>query len=357
MTAPAATPSSVAAATGRRPTDTVVEFEAGDGLPLTLIRPRGDRPPTRGPVLLVHGAGVRAELFRPPTQTTLVDVLLEEGYDVWLLNWRASIDFPPNQWTLDQAAAFDHPAAVKTVCEQTGSDTLQAFVHCQGSTSFVMSAAAGLLPQVRTIVANAVTFHPVIPQWARFKIERVSPVYAKLSSYLDPAWANGAARFGERALVAGVELVHRECNNGVCRMVSFTYGSGFPALWRHENIDAATHEWVKEEFGAVPLTFFAQMARCVRAGHLLSVEPTLGLPADFVAQPPQTSARFSFLAGERNRCFLAESQRRSHSWLDGLEPGRHSLHVFPGYSHLDVVFGNRASQDTYPAIVRELKQP
>ena len=36
---------------------------------------RGEREPTKGPVLLVHGAGVRAELFRPPVDRTIVDTL------------------------------------------------------------------------------------------------------------------------------------------------------------------------------------------------------------------------------------------------------------------------------------------
>ena len=70
-------------------------FKAGDGLDCNLIHVQGDKAPTRGPVLLVHGAGVRANIFRAPVAKSLVDVLVECGYDVWLENWRASIDLPP----------------------------------------------------------------------------------------------------------------------------------------------------------------------------------------------------------------------------------------------------------------------
>jgi poly(3-hydroxyalkanoate) synthetase len=104
--------------------------------------------------LLIHGAGVRANLFRAPVETTLVDVLMASGYDVWLENWRASIDLHPNLWTLDQAAVFDHPQAVRKIVEETGWDQIKAVIHCQGSTSFMMSAVAGLVPQVRTIVSR-----------------------------------------------------------------------------------------------------------------------------------------------------------------------------------------------------------
>ena len=100
--------------TASSPQVRVVPFTAGDGLPLNLLHVRADAPPSRGPVLLVHGAGVRADLFRSPAHPNIVDALLAEGYDVWLLNWRASIDLPPNPWTLDQAALYDHPLAVQT---------------------------------------------------------------------------------------------------------------------------------------------------------------------------------------------------------------------------------------------------
>jgi hypothetical protein len=83
-----------------------VPFMAGDGFGCNLIHVRGDQAPTRGPVIVVHGAGVRANLFRPPVGKDFVQALTEHGYDVWLENWRASIDFPANPWTLDQAALY-----------------------------------------------------------------------------------------------------------------------------------------------------------------------------------------------------------------------------------------------------------
>ncbi|WP_240976836.1 alpha/beta hydrolase, partial [Streptomyces telluris] len=135
----------------------VQPLKALDGQPLTLVHVQGRHPPTRGPVIVVHGAGVRAELFRPPLPRTFVDALLDDGWDVWLLNWRASIDLDPVPWTLDQAAAYDHPAAVAHVLGATGADRLKAVVHCQGSTSFTMAMAAGLLPEVDTVVSNAVS--------------------------------------------------------------------------------------------------------------------------------------------------------------------------------------------------------
>ena len=333
----------------------VVPFLADDGLPLNLVHVRGEHEPSRGVVILVHGAGVRANIFEAPVGATLVDELLAHGFDVWLENWRASIDVQPNDWTLDEAALYDHPAAVRTVLAATGADRMQAVIHCQGSTSFTMSAIAGLVPQVDTIVSNAVSLHPVVPRWSRLKLRFALPVVGKVLDSLDPAWGDRPPGLTRRALTAGVKTLHRECDNTSCRLVSFTYGSGFPALWRHENLNTQTHdEFIPSEFGRVPMSFFRQMAACVRRGNLVSVGSLPALPSDYAAGPPHTDARFVFLAGELNRCFLPESQVRSFEYFDRVAPHRHALHVLPGYSHLDVFFGQHASRDVFPLILEEL---
>jgi hypothetical protein len=338
-------------------TERVVPFTAGDGLECNLIHVTGVQPPAKGPVLLVHGAGVRANIYRAPTRRTLVDVLVERGYDVWLENWRASIDIPKNEWTLDEAAVFDHPRAVEKVVEETGAEDVQAVIHCQGSTSFMMSAVAGLVPSVRTVVANAVTLHPVVPRFAKAKLRFALPAAARVLGYLDPQWGvKGAPGVFPKLLHAFALATHRECDNDVCRLASFTYGVGFPTLWRHENLNAATHEWLKHEFAAVPLTFFRQILACVEAGHLVSVEGRPELPENFVADPPRTDARFSFLSGELNNCFLPESQHRTFEWFERSAPGRHTAHFFPGYGHLDVFMGQRADEDIFPVIVGELEK-
>ena len=336
--------------------EALVPFTAGDGFQCNLIRVRGARSP-KGPVLLVHGAGVRANIFRPRVGTTLVEYLVDQGYDVWLENWRASIDLPPNPWTLDQAALYDHPAAVRAVLSETGATELKAVIHCQGSTSFMMSAAAGLVPQVKTIVSNAVSLHPVIPWTERVKSFVALPVVSALTPFLNPQWGLRAEGKVAKLIDGLVRLTHHECDNAVCKHASFTYGTGFPVLWRHENLNDETHEWLKQEFAHVPMTFFRQMDRCVRKGHLVAVERHAALPADFAAQRPKTEARFAFMAGERNICFLPESQRRTYDFFQSVRRDYHSLHIVPGYGHLDVFIGKNAVRDVFPIIAEALARP
>ncbi len=333
----------------------VVKFTAGDGFTLNLLHISKGAEPTKGPVLLVHGAGVRAQIFCAPTKTTLVDVLLEAGYDVWLENWRASIDFQPNAWTLDQAAAYDHPMAVKTVLEKAGAKTMKAVIHCQGSTSFTMSAMAGLVPEVTTIVTNAVSSHPVIPGWSKVKLTAFLPFIDMTMSYLNPQWGLKAPRFWPKIINFFVQLTHHECRNPVCKQVSFTYGAGFPALWKHYNLSPETHDWMKQEFKHVPISFFNQIMKCVDRGNLIAVDGIASLPQDFTAQAPKTDARMAFFAGELNQCFTAESQVKAYEWWNKQRPDYHTLNVIPKYSHLDIFMGSEAQKDVFPLMMKELE--
>ena len=61
-----------------------------------------------------------------------------------------------------------------------GWDEAKAVIHCQGSTSFMMSAMAGLTPQVKKIVTQRGVAAHVVPPWSVFK----------LSIRLDYVWPN-----------------------------------------------------------------------------------------------------------------------------------------------------------------------
>jgi hypothetical protein len=333
-----------------------VPFTARDGMQCNLVHVRGEEEPRKGPIILVHGAGVRANIFRAPIPVTIVDYLVAHGYDVWLENWRASIDLPANPWTLDVAAVNDHPAAVDAIIRETGADAVKAIVHCQGSCSFVMSALAGLVPKVDTIISNAVSIHTIVPAGSKLKLYAALPSIGMMTDYLNPHWGVHAPTLPAKLINLAGEITHSSCKNAVCKQVSYTYGSGDPALWRHENLDDETHAWISEEFGPVPVTFFQQMARCVRRGNLVSTGKYSELPADFAAQAPNTDARFSLFAGEMNRCFLPASQRASYDHLNRFRKNYHSLHVLPGYSHLDMFFGQNSARDVFPLIRAELEK-
>src|SRR3979411_22806 len=75
------------------------------------------------PVLLIHGASAGSDTFRIGERQTLVDYLLKADFDVWTLDWRASMKCAQNVYcaletqdstifTIDAAATYDVPAAI-----------------------------------------------------------------------------------------------------------------------------------------------------------------------------------------------------------------------------------------------------
>ena len=135
------------------------------------------------------------------------------------------------------------------------------------------------------------------------------------------------------------------------------YGTGFPALWSHANLNDETHNWISQEFAQVPLTFFEQIVQCIHAGHLVAVENRPELPKDFVAQAPRTDARFAFFAGLNNLCFTPESQHQTFEYFDKQKPGYHSYRPIANYGHLDIFIGKNAAHDVFPIILEELAKP
>lgn len=335
----------------------VIPFRAGDGFALNLIHVNGPTPPYKGPVLLIHGSSVRANIFRAPIETNVVDFLIAQGYDVWLENWRASIDLRLTSWYLDDAAVYDHPYAVRKVLELTGAESLKAVVHCQGSTSFFIGLLAGLMPKVTTVVSNSVSTHPVVPFAAKLKLNLATPLVNLVTDRLDAQWSLHAPTLPAKAIAAVTALTHHECNNPVCKMSSFMNGVGFPVMWAHSNLNDATHAWLTREFAQVPLSFYRQMTRSVNAGHLIAMGGHKELPETVVSEPPRTQARVGFITGGDNRCFLPQSQRRAHAALSEYRPDYHTLRIIPGYGHLDVFMGKNASRDVFPVILEELEMP
>jgi hypothetical protein len=337
----------------------ILPITAGDGVPLTVhnIRASPDAQPERGPVALLHGTGVRADLFYgPPSHRGFAGALVDKGYDVWASNWRASIDLPAHPYTLDQAALYDHPATIRAILEETGRERLKVVAHCQGSTSFVITALAGLAPEVETVVSSAVSLHPVVPRRSKVKLTAMVPVINALTPSLSAQW--GARPTGPVAWATArwASLRRRECDDPVCALGNYMYGAGPDVLWRHTNLDEATHHWTSREFGFAPMRFMRQIRSSVRAGNLVPAEHLRGLPSRYVAEPPRLDAPWTFVAGTRNRLFTCESQQRTHAFFERFEPGRHRLDLLPGYGHLDVFFARDASREAYPLFLAGLER-
>ncbi|MGH4008971.1 MAG: alpha/beta fold hydrolase [Pseudonocardiaceae bacterium] len=327
-------------------------FTTDDGMELRLTRYQGG---PKGPVILSHGLGVSSLIFSMDTiETNLLEFLYAHGYDVWLLDFRASIDLPASgtRFSADDVAQYDYPAAVAKVREITTSPSVQMVVHCYGSTTFFMAMLAGL-EGVRSVVSSQIATHVICPPMTRLKSGLHLPALLdklgveSLTAYTDTN-ANWLHRLYDRFLDAFPDDKEEKCTSAVCHRITFMYS----LLYEHDQLNGPTHEALHEMFGIANIHAMEHLALMVRAGGLRSVDgQDIYLP-----HRGRLAIPITFIHGAENACFLPESTEKTRTLL-AQRNGAHLYrrHVIPGYGHIDCMFGKRAALDVYPLILEHLE--
>lgn len=330
------------------PLPEVHPFTTEDGVHLKLTRFRGG---DRGPVLLVHGLGVSSRIFSLDTiDVNLVEYLVDDGYDVWTLDWRGSIDVPASKgsFTVDDVARYDHPAALDAVRRLTGAADVHVLAHCVGSITFSASVLGGWARGVRSAFLTQVSTHMRPPAFTRFKTGLHVPGFLKamgvksLDGYTDED-ASWSDRLFETALRLHPIQAEERCTSAVCKRITFMYGG----LFEHDQLNRATHDTLHEHFGVANLTVFKQLAAAARHGKLVDRR---GRDA-YLPHVDRWTMPTTLLSGEENDCFLPVSTERTLDYLgSGTTPPPLQRHVIPDYGHIDVFLGRNAWSDVYPTI-------
>ncbi|WP_248963394.1 alpha/beta fold hydrolase [Sphaerisporangium perillae] len=341
-------------------------FPTEDELGLTLTRFHAAE--SDDVVLLIHGLTSSSDMFIMPEHRNLVSFLLDSGFgDVWTLDFRMSNRFPYNmetrRQTLDDIAAYDHPAAMRELRRHVGARRIHVIAHCLGSVSFQMSLFGGAVEGVTSMVANSVGLTPRVPAWARVKL-RMGPAMLEYGfglSYIDPRFHDAPPLTRRWLMSRLVSLFHPECREPACHMQSFMWGSGRPAMYRHGNLARETHvhERLADLNGAADVNYYRHINKMVRAGRAVKCDPGslphAALPDDYLAGAGQVETPVLFLTGDHNDVFT-DSNIVCHRILSERAPGRHELHVLPGYGHIDPLIGKNAHVDVFPRILDFLKR-
>jgi cholesterol oxidase len=329
-------------------------FSTSDGVQLRLTRYQGG---SKGPVILSHGLGVSSLIFSIDTiGTNLVEYLFAHGFDVWALDYRASIDLPASltQFSGDDIATKDYPAAVAKVKEITGAGSVQMVAHCFGSTTFFMAMLAGL-QGVRSAVCSQIATNIVAPVMTRIKCGLHMPSLMddlgidSLNAYVD-THAKWYEKLYDKALNLYPMEAEERCNNATCHRITFMYSN----LYEHDQLNTATHEALHEMFGIANVTSFEHLALLVRKGHLVGAD---GGEA-YMPHLERLAIPIAFIHGAENQCFLPESTRLTFNLLREKNGSNlYSRHVIPGYGHIDCIYGKDAASDVYPFMLQHLEGP
>jgi cholesterol oxidase len=143
-------------------------------------------------------------------------------------------------------------------------------------------------------------------------------------------------------------------------MLSFMWGTGWPAMYHHHNLDPITHRRIGDLLGGTTLTFHRHALKMIRAGgRAVKFDPDNPkydrLPDDYFARAAEIETPILFVTGGDNRIFT-DSNIRCYEQLERVVPGRHQLHVFDGYGHADVFMGKNAHVDVFPRFLAFLEE-
>lgn len=335
---------------------TIHYFFTSDGVQLCLTRYQGGR---KGPVILCHGLGVSSRIFTVDTiDTNLVEYLFAHGYDVWLLDYRSSIELAAAAApaTGDVIAAIDYPEAVAEVRRISGAASVQMVVHCFGSTVFFMSMLAGKLEGVRAAVASQTAAHVDAAGLVRLKSGlHVPELLDALGVETLDAYTDTHAPWYERLYDRALELypVDRDehCNSATCHRITFMYS----LLYEHDQLALATHDTLHELFGVANVEAFAHLGAMVRAKQLVDAD---GKDV-YLSHPERLAIPLRIIHGAENACFDPSGTERTEAWLrahnESTSPGLVSRVVIPNYGHIDCIFGKHAAIDVYPHILAHLE--
>jgi choline dehydrogenase-like flavoprotein len=323
-------------------------FNTDDGVTLKLTRYNGG---SKGPVMLSPGFGTPTLAYSIDTvDTNLPEALFAAGYDVWLFDYRASPDLPSarTQFTLDDVATRDYPAAVAAVRQATGAASVQVMAHCIGSMTFLMAMMAGLTG-VRSAISSALTLFPV------------SPIGNRIRAGLD---------LGKLLVVGGVETLttdfdrqramdvimdeilrafpsKEQCTSAVCRRILGIYGD----VYDHNQLNDATHNAMHEMFGVANTRTFNHISLIVRTGHVVDEDGN----DTYMPHLDRLAIPITFVHGAKNNLFLPEGSEQTLKAVSAVNDGTlYQRILFPDYAHMDCYIGKNAARDIFPTIVSEL---
>jgi len=327
----------------------VYDVPTSDGTAVRLTRYNGGG---KGPVMLAPGFGTSTLAFTIDTvDTNLPEFLFEQGYDVWLFDYRASPALPASrtQFTLDDIATKDWPAAVATVREVSGASSVQVMAHCVGSMTFLMAMLSGL-QGVRSAVCSALSLFPVSPIGNRVKAKLDLGTLLRrfgvemLTTSFDPG--NPADRFIDQ--VVKMFPSREACTSAVCRRILGIYGE----VYKHEMLNEPTHQAIHEMFGVANVTAFDHITRMIREGHVVDAQ---GRDV-YMANLSRLALPITFLHGMENRLFLPEGTEKTFQLLAQRNGGGlYQRITVPVYAHMDCFMARNSATDIFPLISNALE--
>ena len=331
-----------------------------DGLTLEVQRFQKSTKPQKNVIVLFHGLTTSTDMFIMPEHANIVQFMLDNGYDdVWSVDWRGSsrhaYNLEPHSFNLDDVALYDVQSCLDRIEEAVPGAALHVIAHCVGGIVAMMALTIQRRASVRSLTVNSVGLLPLVSRWSKIKLHFAPFLVEKLLRYpyVSPRMPYFPGLSTGKWLRYALKLVHRECSNPACHMISFMWGSGAPAAYEHANMSRITHDRIHDLFGGTSLNYHRHICKMVVAGHARPMKDDAGaLPADYLkAYQSLPQAPLFLLGGAENHIFPG-SNKALYQHLKAADPLRDvSFWEIPGYGHQDVFMGQHAAEDIFPKLL------
>ncbi|MGE5130736.1 MAG: esterase/lipase family protein [Sphingomonadaceae bacterium] len=349
----------------------------GDGCQLELRRHAGTKG--RRPVLLVHGASAASATFRIGERQTLVDCLLENGFEAWTLDWRAGMRCAPNiycrnrstEFTLDAAARYDVPTAIARMRALGVTDEIAIVGHCMGGGIVAQGIAQGYITaaQVGSVVLSGLGlfYKGAIDNILKAEDRVLEEVFAKGQALIHPTtrWDPKlcAQDPGEGPWDPLLEVpysawletpLHDKCESRFCHRLSYLYG--MPYL--PDKIPTIHPDHLESQFGYIPVQFYLHCSQNLRRGYAAPFGSTKRPAPAYLNRAAFRDLKVTLITGDLNSLWHRDSIDTMYEWLRrgraSEQPRRLDKHVLRDYGHQDLLWGTDAPEDVFPRILAGL---
>jgi pimeloyl-ACP methyl ester carboxylesterase len=357
-----------------------IDVKTKDGCRLELRHHPGARA-TR-PVLIVHGASAGSDTFRIGEKQTIVDYLLKAGFDVWTLDWRASMRCSQNIYravgdnpaifTVDAAASHDVPTAISQMRADKVAGKIGIIGHCMGGAIVAQGIAQGVIPatDVENVVITALGlfYRAALDDVLKVEDQVLEQLLANHQFLLHPMkkWASSVCKQDpgngnwDPLLQEPYEIwlntpLRHACNIAYCHRISYMFG--MPYL--PSNIPSIHADYLPSQFGYIPMQFLLHCAQNLRRGHCGRFVSNSGgstLPHDFsyLNHAAFKGRAVTLITGNLNSLWHRDSIDTMYEWLrrgrKRDQPRKLRKYVLNGFGHQDLYWGSDAPEHVFPLI-------
>ena len=345
---------------------TVEEYEVTteDGYILTLFNIPGDGEV----VLLSHAFFGSSDDFIIRGKTSLVYMLVQAGYDVWVMNYRGNrysrshTELNPDtddkfwDYSVHELGYYDLKAVIDTILEETAKEQLSVIGHSEGSAAvFVLTST---IPEYNEKIKIFVALSPVCylsnPSFALKTLVSSGPI---LNELLQATGVEEVLGFGSLTR----NLIQRVCSQGALGYnVCLKLGLGAISGYHSENLDQDFFLSVLGHFPAGTsrknLIHYMQIGS---SGNFAQYNYGSGNNDKYGSETPpeydfsKVTCKVVLFAGENDNILGIEDAERVRDQLPNL--GGYFVVEDKVFNNVDFLYGQNANKVLYPKVIAQLE--